>query len=92
MTMFGLFISAVGSIELPINGNERAAVITNIKLATQQGTYGPFRPPLRVKVPLWLAITLKKKQKCSIQPPDWMDVGKGVLLVFMKCNKPNSKV
>ncbi|KAI8911399.1 hypothetical protein PhCBS80983_g05706 [Powellomyces hirtus] len=38
------------------------------------GTYGPFRPPLKQEVPLWLAMTLKQKHKCQIQAPDWMDV------------------
>ncbi|KAJ1563978.1 DNA replication protein psf2, partial [Nowakowskiella sp. JEL0078] len=37
------------------------------------GFYGPFRPPNKIKVPVWLAITLKRKQKCSIQPPKWLD-------------------
>lgn len=29
-----------------------------------QGDFGPFVPQARAKVPLWLAITLKKRQKC----------------------------
>ncbi|KAJ3413667.1 DNA replication protein psf2 [Chytridiales sp. JEL 0842] len=37
------------------------------------GTYGPFRPPIKNDVPLWLALTLKKHGKCNIEPPDWMD-------------------
>ncbi|KAJ3260550.1 DNA replication protein psf2 [Chytriomyces hyalinus] len=37
------------------------------------GDYGPFRPPLKSKVPLWLALTLKKRGKCSIVPPLWLD-------------------
>ncbi|KAJ3287837.1 DNA replication protein psf2 [Borealophlyctis nickersoniae] len=41
------------------------------------GTYGPFRPAIKLDVPLWLAVTLKKKQKCKIQPPEWMDTGEG---------------
>lgn len=36
------------------------------------GVYGPFRPPQRTLVPLWLALTLKKKGKCYIIPPEWM--------------------
>lgn len=28
-----------------------------------QGDFGPFVPQTRAKVPLWLAITLKKRQK-----------------------------
>ncbi|KAI8826924.1 DNA replication complex GINS protein PSF2 [Fimicolochytrium jonesii] len=38
------------------------------------GSFGPFRPPIKQDVPVWLAITLKQKHKCQIQPPNWMDV------------------
>ncbi|CAI9108890.1 OLC1v1008592C1 [Oldenlandia corymbosa var. corymbosa] len=27
------------------------------------------------EVPIWLAATLKKRGKCTIQPPEWMSVG-----------------
>lgn len=37
---------------------------------------GPFNPGLPVDVPLWLAINMKQRQKCRIQPPEWMNVGK----------------
>ena len=37
------------------------------------GTFGPFLPQTPVEVPLWLAISLKKRRKCSIQPPAWME-------------------
>lgn len=40
-----------------------------------QGDVGPFSPTLPVDVPLWIAINLKQRQKCHIQPPSWMDVG-----------------
>lgn len=39
------------------------------------GTYGPFRPPAHAEVPLWLALSLRKKRKCVIIPPDWLSVG-----------------
>ena len=39
------------------------------------GNVGPFNPSLPMKVPLWMAINLKQRQKCRIQPPDWMQVG-----------------
>lgn len=38
------------------------------------GSIGPFKAGLPVHVPLWLAIHMKKQQKCRIVPPDWMDV------------------
>lgn len=34
---------------------------------------GPLRPPLRAEVPLWLALTLRKRRKCQIVPPDWLN-------------------
>ncbi|KAF8288829.1 Psf2-domain-containing protein [Clavulina sp. PMI_390] len=36
------------------------------------GIYGPFQPPKRATVPLWLAVNLKLKAKCNIIPPDWL--------------------
>ena len=41
-----------------------------------QGDIGPFNASLPTEVPLWVAIFLKQRRKCRIQPPDWMDVGK----------------
>ncbi|CAG9763870.1 unnamed protein product [Ceutorhynchus assimilis] len=38
------------------------------------GDVGPFRATIPVRVPLWMAIDLKKRQQCKIVPPDWMDV------------------
>ena len=41
----------------------------------KKGNYGPFRPPMKASVPLWMAIVLKRKLKCNVVPPDWMDRG-----------------
>lgn len=38
-----------------------------------QETYGPFQPNSRIDVPIWLALQLYKRKKCSILPPHWMD-------------------
>lgn len=38
------------------------------------GHYGPMNAGLPCDLPLWLAITLRKKSKCTIQIPDWMSV------------------
>ncbi|XP_004693583.1 PREDICTED: DNA replication complex GINS protein PSF2 [Condylura cristata] len=40
------------------------------------GDLGPFNPGLPVDVPLWLAVSLKQRQKCRVLPPEWMDVEK----------------
>ena len=37
------------------------------------GTFGPFRPAKPVTVPLWLAVYLKERNKCQVQPPRWFD-------------------
>lgn len=39
-----------------------------------QGTYGPFQPNMPTDVPLWMALMLRKRKKCRIQPPAWMSV------------------
>ena len=46
-----------------------------------QGDYGPFQPNIPVQVPLWLALLLKKRNKCRVQAPEWMqpDKLKGLL-------------
>lgn len=41
----------------------------------QQGTFGPFSPNQRARVPLWLALTLKRQKKCRVVLPDWLDDG-----------------
>lgn len=38
------------------------------------GFFGPFRPSVPISVPFWLAIFLKRQQKCHIIPPPWMDL------------------
>lgn len=47
--------------------------LDRVRLLT--GTYGPFRPPAQAQVPLWLAISLRKKRKCVVVPPAWLSVG-----------------
>ena len=34
------------------------------KLEFISGTFGPFKPAMPIKVPLWLAVYLKQRQKC----------------------------
>mmetsp|Transcript_21817 Transcript_21817/g.30121 ORF Transcript_21817/g.30121 Transcript_21817/m.30121 type:complete len:227 (-) Transcript_21817:59-739(-) len=38
------------------------------------GKFGPFVSQMVCKIPLWLAITLKKRGKCTFVTPDWMKV------------------
>ena len=54
------------------------------------GTFGPFKPNKAVNVPLWLAIQFKKKNKCKIIPPIWMDVD--FLTNKLECEKSSSSL
>ncbi|ORY98883.1 DNA replication complex GINS protein PSF2 [Syncephalastrum racemosum] len=60
-----------------IVGNASIQVIPTRRMPTLtliQETFGPFRPPFRTDVPLWLALSLKKNNRCTIVPPEWLNV------------------
>lgn len=38
------------------------------------GDFGPFETDSETEVPLWLAIELKKNEKCKLQKPEWLSV------------------
>lgn len=44
------------------------------------GVYGPLIPPRPARIPLWLALNLKKRRRCSIICPDWLQYGESVSL------------
>jgi len=48
---------------------------SSIAVRLMRGVYGPFRPPNKTSVPLWIAINLKQKRKCHILAPSWFTVG-----------------
>eukprot|EP00475_Leptophrys_vorax_P041535 TRINITY_DN78303_c0_g1_i1.p1 TRINITY_DN78303_c0_g1~~TRINITY_DN78303_c0_g1_i1.p1 ORF type:complete len:200 (+),score=13.35 TRINITY_DN78303_c0_g1_i1:106-705(+) len=55
--------------------DELVRVVPNFRadaLRLFAGEFGPFRPQMAVEVPLWLAVALKKRGKCAVQPPTWM--------------------
>ncbi|KAI8090161.1 DNA replication complex GINS protein PSF2 [Gilbertella persicaria] len=65
-----------GEIEF-IAGSELISIIPKIKIPRLhfiQGSFGPFQPPLAVKVPVWLALIMKKNSKCSILCPEWLNI------------------
>ncbi|ONK80269.1 uncharacterized protein A4U43_C01F15780 [Asparagus officinalis] len=39
-----------------------------------QGDYGPFFPQIATKMPLWLAVALRRHGKYTIRSPEWMSV------------------
>ncbi|TYJ55890.1 DNA replication complex GINS protein PSF2 [Cryptococcus floricola] len=66
--------------------------MTPVRLVS--GIYGPFHPPSAARVPIWLGLSLKKKRKCRIVPPEWLSVGKSTvenLLQVLKNEKENSE-
>lgn len=53
--------------------------VINIRIDFK-GDFGPFNPGMPVDVPVWLAVTLKQRNKCKIHAPAWLDVG--MLFIF----------
>ncbi|ORZ08548.1 putative DNA replication complex GINS protein PSF2, partial [Lobosporangium transversale] len=51
-----------------------ASIDTKQDLEFLAGSVPSLKPLQLNKVPLWMAITLKKKQKCNIMVPKWMTV------------------
>jgi len=45
-----------------------------IGASKETSTYGPFKPLTRASVPLWMAVALKKRNKCNIVAPAWLSV------------------
>lgn len=59
--------------------DEIVDIVPNLKmdpLCLISGDFGPFTPQIVTQVPLWLAIALRRRGKCSIVPPQWMTVDK----------------
>ncbi|VDN03104.1 unnamed protein product [Thelazia callipaeda] len=44
------------------------------KLNLISGDIGPFEAGMPVWVPIWVAVTLRKRRKCTIIPPEWLCV------------------
>ncbi|KAI7984852.1 DNA replication complex GINS protein PSF2 [Camellia lanceoleosa] len=59
--------------------DEMIEIVPNMRMETLNlicGDFGPFHPQIATQVPLWLAVALKKRGKCTIRPPEWMSVEK----------------
>ncbi|XP_010252459.1 PREDICTED: DNA replication complex GINS protein PSF2 [Nelumbo nucifera] len=59
--------------------DEMVEIVPNMKMGPLNficGDFGPFRPQIATEVPLWLAVALKKRGKCTIRPPQWLSVEK----------------
>ena len=56
--------------------NQIIGIVPNFnyeKMSLISGNFGPFKTQKPVEVPLWLALELKKKGKCTIIVPNWLD-------------------
>ncbi|XP_020276701.1 DNA replication complex GINS protein PSF2 [Asparagus officinalis] len=57
--------------------DEMIEIVPNIRMEALNmicGDYGPFFPQIATRVPLWLAVALRKRGKCTIRSPEWMSV------------------
>lgn len=53
-----------------------------------QGEFGPFQPNRECQVPLWMALALWKRKKCTIKAPEWMRpefLQSMLLVMFLFC-------
>ncbi|CBI26496.3 hypothetical protein VitviT2T_024097 [Vitis vinifera] len=74
------YISLFSAQEVEFLGeDEMVEIVPNMRMDPLNlicGDFGPFRPQIATQVPLWLAVALKKRGKCTIRPPEWMSVDK----------------
>uniref|UniRef100_A0A5B7AEY6 DNA replication complex GINS protein PSF2 n=1 Tax=Davidia involucrata TaxID=16924 RepID=A0A5B7AEY6_DAVIN len=72
--------SAFSAAELEfLAEDEMVEIVPNMRMDPLNlicGDFGPFRPQIATQVPMWLAVALKKRGKCTIRPPEWMSVEK----------------
>ncbi|XP_050153645.1 DNA replication complex GINS protein PSF2-like isoform X2 [Malus sylvestris] len=57
--------------------DEMVEIVPNMRMDPLNmlcGDFGPFYPQMATQVPLWLAIAMKKRGKCTIRPPEWMSI------------------
>uniref|UniRef100_A0A1J3IBS0 DNA replication complex GINS protein PSF2 n=1 Tax=Noccaea caerulescens TaxID=107243 RepID=A0A1J3IBS0_NOCCA len=57
--------------------DELVEIFPNVKMDPLNfisGDFGRFFPAMPTKVPLWLAVALKRRGKCTFRPPSWLSV------------------
>ncbi|EPS61604.1 hypothetical protein M569_13191, partial [Genlisea aurea] len=57
--------------------DEMVEIVPNLRMDALNfisGDFGPFMPQIPAQVPLWLAVALRKRGKCTIRAPEWMSV------------------
>ncbi len=68
-------MSRVRLLSVSCRGVGRCYLRSDLIGRYHKGVYGPFNPPAKAQVPLWLAMSLKRKRKCRIVAPEWLNVG-----------------
>ncbi|KAL8143237.1 hypothetical protein V2J09_016269 [Rumex salicifolius] len=68
------FLAEDEIVEIIPNMRMEPINLISASLLFTSGDYGPFRPQIATQVPVWLAVALQKRGKCTIQPPVWMTV------------------
>ena len=66
---------SIQSLELFSELTTRIGILPTFKddeMYLLTGNTSEFKPKHETTVPLWLALMLKKQQKCKIMPPFWM--------------------
>jgi GINS complex subunit 2 len=90
--MSGLVIKSLSASEIEFLAEETIVTVTSSvdhpKFKFLSGDFGPLIAGLPCQLPLWLAITLRKKGKCKIEMPEWMSVTS--LEEFIKHEKSES--
>jgi GINS complex subunit 2 len=76
--MSGLNLGLINSAENEFLSEQTMIdIVPNIDLPKLQfvsGIFGPLDSGMPCTVPLWLAITLRKRGKCMVITPDWMTI------------------
>jgi GINS complex subunit 2 len=76
--MSGLVLKSLSSAENEFLAEETIVSISphfnHPQFRLISGIFGPMTPSIPCQVPLWFAITLRKKGKCSIITPNWMTI------------------
>eukprot|EP01128_Nolandella_sp_AFSM9_P010967 TRINITY_DN7684_c0_g1_i1.p1 TRINITY_DN7684_c0_g1~~TRINITY_DN7684_c0_g1_i1.p1 ORF type:complete len:208 (+),score=21.54 TRINITY_DN7684_c0_g1_i1:69-626(+) len=69
--------------------DEPVTILPRVSMPTLHlvsGDYGPLIPAVPASVPLWLAVVLKQRQKCSFRAPEWLRSAKLAELVEAERN------